>query len=115
MFTDVFYLINRFATAWSVSLETAACALQLIADYFTIANDDYTKKQIETVEYHAYNAYATYIADAMSLYLRTECSGVIMVKNDFGRYILIDRNGHEPEHLHLLTDGTVFVLVETAC
>lgn len=116
MFTHVYSLIKQFAAVWQVTPWAATFALQLIDSYFT----DETMNAItrfETVERHAYNAVVTVGDDDMTKLLASDYD-VILLKSDgvHGRYHLMNASdGSMPKRLHLLTDGVVYVVVETEC
>ena len=116
MFTHVYSLIKQFSTAWKTTLWTATYALQLIDSYFT---DDSMSAidRFETVERHAYNAIVAVGDGDMTKLLASEY-GVLLLKESGTRshYYLMDaKDGSMPECLLLLTDGVIFVVVETEC
>lgn len=116
MFAHVYSLIKQFATAWKTSERVAADALQLIDSYFSDSSMN-AAKRFETVEYHAYNASIAVGENNMAQTLMNEY-GVLLLKGSgtLYHYCLMDvSDGSTPERLHLLTDGTVFVVVETEC
>ena len=113
MFENVYSLVERFATSWGLEPWLTANALQLIADCFCNFTDCITSDEFATVERHAYNSNAVIGEKAASRYLFEEYNVIVLV-NDHGRYELMNaRDGREPETLHLLTDGIVYVVVET--